>query len=139
MPAEPLTLVPTASTAPARRSRFVDPTTVRLDLSDGDWVEAKRGLSYAEQERISSALMRSMSSASDEIGIDWAKHRLLRLESWLTDWSFRGADGKPVTLSRAAIASLDPDTAGEINAALDAHIAGLDAAKKEAGTGSGAG
>lgn len=117
----------------ARRTRFTDPTTVRLELSDGDWVEAKRGLTYAEQERVSGAMMRSMRSSDDEIGIDWAKHRLLRLESWLVDWSFEDAKGKRVPLSRAAISNLDPDTAQEIHEALDTHIEALEAAKKEAG------
>lgn len=116
------------------RNRFVDPTTVRIDLSEGDWIEVKRGLSYMEQERISSALMRSMSTGDSEIGIDWAKHRLLRMESWLTDWSFVGANGKPVPLSRASINALDPETAKEINDAIDAHIERMDAEKKKMAT-----
>lgn len=116
------------------RLRFVDPTSVKVDLSEGDWIELKRGLSYMEQERISSALMRSMNTGDSEIGIDWAKHRLLRIESWLTDWSFKDASGKSVTLSRSSINALDPDTAREINEAIDAHITKIDAEKKELAT-----
>lgn len=121
------------------RNRFADLTTIRLDLTDGDWVEVKNGLTYYEQEQISSALMRSLRAGDDEIGIDWAKHRMLRLEHWLTDWSFKGPDGKPTKLSRITLMSLDADTAGEINTALDAHIEKLDAQKKERATANGTG
>ena len=106
------------------RNRFVTADTDRLSLSDGDWVEVKRSLSHGEERRLQSSMLRAVSSEKGDntVEIDWAKHSLLRLETYLTDWSFRGEDDKPVPLSRKAIENLDGATGQEIEAALEAHI-----------------
>jgi hypothetical protein len=54
---------------------------------------------------------------------------------WLLDWSLRDADGEHVVVSREAVEALHPDTAAEINAALDAHIEGQEAKKVPAPAG----
>jgi hypothetical protein len=115
-----------------RRNRFVQPNTVRLDLSDGDWVETKERLTYAESQKLYSAFVRSMRDGgadADEMGVDLARFALLRMETWLTDWSFRDDQDKPVPLSRAAIENLDPDTAKEIDVAINAYLTERDAKK----------
>jgi hypothetical protein len=115
-----------------RRDRFVQPNTVRLDLSDGDWVETKERLTYAESQKLYSAFVRSMRDGgadADEMGVDLARFALLRMETWLTDWSFRDDQDKPVPLSRAAIENLDPDTAKEIDVAINAYLTERDAKK----------
>lgn len=113
------------------RNRFVLPNTVRAELSDGDWVEIKERLTYGEQQRLAGGALTKMSGAAGEasIDLDFERYNLLRMETWLVDWSFVGANGKPVKISRAAIAALDTDTAAEIDAALTAHIEELEAAK----------
>lgn len=112
------------------RNRFITPDTTRLDLSDGDWVEVKTRLNWGETQRISSSLLRSIKGSEDEMGIDWAKYGSLRLQTWLVDWSFKDGTDKPVKLTPAAIANLDPETAAEIDAVLSAHVEKLDAEKK---------
>ena len=47
------------------------------------------------------------------------------------DWSFRDGDGDRVTVSREAIEALHPDTAAEINAALDTPHRGPGGKKSE--------
>lgn len=115
------------------RNRFVEPKTVRLELSDGDWVEVKARLTYGEEQRLASAGLTSVKGARVQdatVGIDLERYNLAKLEVWLVDWSFRDARDKPAKLTRSAIAALDPDTAEEIMAALDAHIERLDDEKK---------
>lgn len=107
------------------RNRFVTAEEpVRLPLSDGDWVEVKPRLSYGESQRLNSAVLRSVKGVSgdNEVGIDYARFNILRLETWLVEWSFRDARDKPVAVTRAAIENLDPQTAEEIDQALAAHI-----------------
>ena len=114
------------------RNRFVVPNTVRVELSDGDWVELKDRLTYGEQQRLaSSALTRMTNSGGADAGIelDFENHSLMRMETWLVDWSFVGLNGKPVSITRAAIAALDPDTAAEIDAAITKHVEEIEAAK----------
>lgn len=116
------------------RYRFVDPDAVRLNLSDDDWIEVKKRLTYGEQQRLNGAAMAGKMSKDSpeemELGMDWERFNLERLSLWLTDWSFQDQKGKPVKLSRSAISALDPDTVAEIDAALDRHIEELEAEKK---------
>lgn len=116
------------------RYRFVRPEVVKLDLSDGDWLEAKRSLSYAEAQKLSAAGLTSYKTGDDQdggaIGIDWARVNIARILTWVTDWSFRDEADKPVPFGADAVANLDPDAATEILEALDAHIEATEAEKK---------
>jgi hypothetical protein len=123
------------------RNRFVVAETTRLDLSDGDWIEVKNELSYGEQQRISSAALNKVSGMIEgedqAISVDLERYNVLRLETWLVDWSFCGSNGKQVPISRDAIAALDQNTAAEVNAALEKHITETEQKKAGKGTGSG--
>jgi hypothetical protein len=114
-----------------KRNRFVSPDVKRLPLSDDDWIEVKERLTYKERQQLSGAMFRSVKGAADdqEMGVDFARYAILRLKTWLVDWSFRDKEDKPVPLSSAAIENLDPADADEIGEALDKHIAELEAAK----------
>ena len=108
------------------KNRFVAPETVRLELSEGDWIEVKARLTYGERARLSSSSFKAGHIGSDAIDLDFEAYALARLETWLVDWSFLGANGKVVPVSRTAIRNLDPDTSDEIDAALTAHIEALE-------------
>jgi hypothetical protein len=111
------------------RSRFASGAAVRLPLSDGDWVLVHAELSYGQQRRLANAGLSGVPAAlaaegvGERLTVDWAAFELEKLATWLMDWSFRDDDGAPVYVSREAIEALHPDTAAEITAALDAHIA----------------
>lgn len=113
------------------KNRFVTPDTVRIELSDGDWIEIKERLTYGEQQRLAGGALTRVRGAGDNaaIDLDFERYTLLRMLTWLVDWSFVGANGKPVRVSMSSIAALDPDTAAEIDAAITAHIEALGAAK----------
>lgn len=122
-------------TAPARRERFASGAQVRLELSDGDWVAVRAELTYGQQRRLAAAGLSGVPGALAEQGqgrglsVDLAAYDLERLATWLLDWSFKDGDGDHIILSRERIEALHPDTAAEINAALDNHIEALEAKK----------
>lgn len=100
---------------------------MRLELTEGDWVEVKERLSYGEQQRLTGKAVGR--AAADGVTIDYAAYEIERLVTWLVDWSFRDEQDKPVLLSRDAIDALDPATADEISAAIAAHIEGQERGK----------
>jgi len=121
---------------PKKRNRFADGGQgPRLPLSDGDWVAVRKELTYGQQRRLAAAGLTGIDQAAAEgerLKVDLAAYDIERLVTWVVDWSFTGADGEAVYVSREAIEALHPDTAAEVNAALDAHIAGLEAKKDPA-------
>jgi hypothetical protein len=124
-----------------RRDRFASGAQVRLELSDGDWVSVRQELSYGQQRRLATVGLTGVPAVLAETGqapqlsVDWARFEVERLAVWLLDWSLVDADGEPVVVSREAIEALEPGTAAELNAALDRHIADLEAKKGPGATG----
>lgn len=115
-----------------RSDRFASGAAVRLELSDGDWVLVRAELSYGQQRRLAGAGLTGIdasATAGERLKVDLAAYDLERLATWVIDWSLRDGDGDRVTVSREAIEALHPDTAGEINAALDKHVEALEAKK----------
>lgn len=119
----------------AKKRRFVVPDTKRINLSDGDWIEVKKSLNFSEQNRLNGSALTSVKGGQGDasFGIDWEHYQIIRIETWVLDWSFTEGDEenpKKVAVSRDSIANLDPDTAQEVIAALDAYVAEVEAAKK---------
>lgn len=110
------------------RNRFVQPESKRIDLSDGDWIEVKKELTIGEEKTLQACGIKRTLTAPPSV--DWPEYHIGRVAVWLTGWSFRGPDDKPVPLSVAAIRSLDAETFGEITDALTKHRQELDDAKK---------
>jgi hypothetical protein len=110
------------------RNRFADEQeTVRLDLSDGDWIDVRRELGYGRQSRMAAAgLGRVQASALDgtgdaEVGLSWEGFGFARMEAWVVNWSFRDRDNRPRPCDRRNMEALHPETVKEIIAALDTH------------------
>ena len=122
-------------TKPARRDRFASGAAVRLELSDGDWVLVHAELTYGQQRRLATAGLSGVPDAlaahgqGQRLSLDLASYDIERLATWVMDWSFVDGDGQHVVVSREAIEALDPDTAAEIQAALDAHVEAAEAKK----------
>lgn len=106
-------------------SWFVRPETVRLDLSEGQWVEIKEQLSYGEDQKLTGLLVTSVRPGDDGnvVGGNYGVYAVRKLLSWITDWSLRDADDKPVEVSLASIENLTPDAAEAINEAINAYLA----------------
>lgn len=123
------------------RNRFVTDATKRLPLSDGDWIEVKERITHGEQKRIAGAAIAvrgvggALAGSTDalddaSVTIDLERAEQVRMEVYLADWSFKDDDDKPVELTPSAIAALDTETAEEIVAALDRHVAEVGEEKK---------
>lgn len=103
------------------RIRFVKPETERLSLSDGDWIEVKKDLNTGELKKLEAAGHKPpVELASGRVinPLDWERHELERAMVFLTGWSFKGFDDKPVELTMDALKSLEPPDFEEINKAI---------------------
>lgn len=107
------------------RNRFVKPQTVRLELSDGDWIEVKKELNAGEYRRVFGRLVKDM-RAGERAQLDPEQVGLTKVVEYLVAWSLED-NGKPVEVTEGAINSLDAQTFGEIVKAIDAHEAAVDA------------
>lgn len=131
----------------ANRSRFVRPGTKRLNLSDGDWIDIKARLNIEEAKMLESAPLTSVKQTSGgtpeqarksaEVGLDWGGYWMAKLTVYLVDWSFIDGEEQAVPCTPSAIAALDPDSANECMAAIDAYLneVALERAGKGAKTG----
>lgn len=111
----------------ARRNRFVSTNVTRLPLSDGDWIEVKERLTYAEQEQLNASSMKPVfvTEGGSRLELSLEVFNINRIAAWVVDWSFVGPNDKALPVTRAYIEALDPDTAAEITTALDAHVTAL--------------
>ena len=127
-----------------KRNRFVQPEIRRCDLADGeDWIEIKVELTAGEREALTGKLLSGLdvpADASEEnvkkanrdlnLRMNWAEAKLGKVEMYLVDWSFVGADDKPVPLTRDAINALHPDDLDEVSDIIDKHNEEREALKK---------
>lgn len=102
------------------RNRFVQPDTVRIDLSDGDYIIIKKELNAGEQRRVFSDFVKEARSG-EAFQLDPEKVGLTKILGYLIAWSFVDADGKPVEVSEGAVKSLDMASFREVKDAIDAH------------------
>lgn len=72
------------------RPRVILPSTERVELSDGDWIELRKELSYGESLELSNA------ARLDNGQIDLKDYYLVRASLYLTDWSFTDEQGKVI-------------------------------------------
>ncbi len=117
----------------SKKNRFITPGTVRLELSEGDWIEIKQRLSYGEQQKLASdALGKKVGllEGQPQVELDMATYQIKRLRMWIVDWSFTDDRDRHVPVSEDAIANLDPDAAEEIDAAITAYLEAREAEKK---------
>lgn len=110
--------------------RFIDAkATTRVDLSDGDWVEFRNELGFAERRAVEAGALRGSVNADTrdlDVDVDWAAFELTRLEGWIVDWSFTDSDGEKVPATRTWLGRLSSTAAQELIEALDAHITAQD-------------
>lgn len=109
---------------------------VRKELPDGQWVEFKSELTYGEQKKLTGAAQAYFDFEGKlRLDADYSQHAIVRLSTWITDWSFVDESGSPVTPNRQSIAALTAERGNQIDSALDDHIAELEAKKVKTPTG----
>lgn len=114
------------------RNRFPAPVFDRIQLSDDDWIEVKHELNNGESKKLEAAGLRPPTVVNGRVisPIDWEIYEIERAIIFLTDWSFKGADDKPVQLNTDALKALDIESFNEINAAIIRHVAEVAVLKK---------
>jgi hypothetical protein len=118
------------------RNFFVVPSEVDLPIFPDEggnyYVTVKERLSYGEQKLLESASLTSLHynannvEGESEIGLDFHRHAMLRLMTWITDWNLTDHTGKTLPVSKSAIQNLDPAVAEEIIRVLDEHVLALE-------------
>lgn len=101
------------------------PETVRLELSDGDWLLVKKYLTAGEQRAIFRRMMRDGMTGDqiDSVRVGWSK-----IIGYLLDWSVLDADGNKVEIMGksddeigSAIDALPVDGFKEVLRAVEQH------------------
>jgi hypothetical protein len=108
-----------------RRSAFVDPETVRLDLPEwGFWIEVAKKLAFGPRKRMLNAGMRALrANAPGEpmsVEADFSVFDLVKLGMRLEEWNLTDADGRFVPISDEAIDALEPDLGQAMIEVIDA-------------------
>jgi len=97
----------------------VKPSVVRVELSEGDWLDLKKELSVGEARGILFSTLEEQADGSFKRNLDSAI--MLRLLAYLLDWSFCDEDGAKVPVSADAINALDVRTLTELIEAINKH------------------
>ncbi len=118
-----------------RMIRFVQPEIVRLELSEGDWLEVRKELSTGEARRAMAKTIKSM-RADGRIEPDLEMLGRAEISAFIVDWSFVDANDKRVPFSDAALDNLTQDAFLEIETAVRAHMAAVEVERGKAKSGS---
>jgi hypothetical protein len=122
------------------RYRFVQPQTIQLPLSEGDWVEVKKELTIGENRAALNAIAGEvLPSGSRKLNYDVLG--LAELSAWIVDWSFCSLpttdhpNGRKIPFSITALKDLTEEDYREVETVVQAHIAKMhaeSAARKKA-------
>ncbi len=126
------------------RPRGVRQDTVRLDLSDGDWIEVRRVLTVGEERDLVSLAVRGY-RPDGTADLDTRLLSFLAAATYLTGWSLCNLDGMPIPWVGNAkvqqrvdvLRGLDSATMAEIDEALAKHREAQADPKASASGGSG--
>jgi hypothetical protein len=113
------------------RCRVVVPETVRLTISEGDWLDVKKRLTYGERKKASASLVREV-RADGRVTPEFEMVGLAQVMAYLVDWSLVDAKGKQIPIDTddrklAALRSMDEATVEEIEQAIEKHAEAMDA------------
>jgi hypothetical protein len=110
------------------RCRVVQPDVVRVQISDGDYLDVKKTLNAGEYRDLIAG-MAGVSHFGEKATVDMKKVGITKVLQYLVGWSLVGVDNKPLPYDIdlpeearvSALRSLDRETFSEIVEAIDAH------------------
>lgn len=109
------------------RTRMRRPETVKLEISDGDWLLVKKHLTAGEHRTMLAGMLRE-----DRNGVNPVKVGVTRIQAYLLDWSITDADGQqvvirdqPAAVLAGALDAIDVETFKEILKAIEDHAAAV--------------
>jgi len=114
-------------------SRVVVPKTVRLQISQGDWLLVKERLNAGEARAQFKRIVES-NEAGKAPKLDSTEVGMSRVLAYLLDWSLTDPKGSPILIRdqpestvKAALNSIDLESFSEILKAITAHEEAMDA------------
>lgn len=115
------------------RNRFIVPDTVRIPLSNEEWIEIKKELNAGEERKQSAlALVPILLNGKIVDRVDWSQYEILRALLWLVKWHVHDEKGEVPPLTLDSIRALDVETFNEINDHIYVHVMEIAALKKAA-------
>lgn len=98
---------------------FVEPESVRLNLSGGQWIDVKKELNAGEARDIFTDLVKGMHAGS-AAELDPKNVGVSKILVYVLGWSLK-RQGVPIPFTRDALLSLRPAKFQEIVDAVDTH------------------
>lgn len=118
-------------------SRVVRPETVRIQISDGDWIDVKKRLNAGEARRVYTRMVKS-AEAGKPFELDPFQVGRSQIMAYLVNWSFTdqpitGEFGQPAAAEviGEALDNLDLDSFNEIATAVAAHETAMNKERDE--------
>lgn len=115
------------------RSRMRRPETVRIDISDGDYLIVKKHLTAGEQRGMFARMIRDERDTVNPLKVGMSQ-----ILAYLLDWSLIDLDGKPVKIAdqpesavQAALDAIDVESFDEILTAIKQHEAAMKAEREK--------
>lgn len=112
------------------RCRFVRPESVRLFISDGDWLDVKKELNAGEQHRVFTRLVKTF-TAGHQPELNPEQVGKTQALEYIVDWSLCDEKEHRVAFSAEALDAIDPGTYQEIIAAVEKHHEAAEQARDE--------
>lgn len=117
------------------RCRIVRPETVRVDISDGDWIELKKRLTYGESAKSRAAVVKEVRT-DGRMTPDFELVEIAQVLAYLVDWSLVDEKGKRIPIDTdskrlSAIQAQDSETIRELIDAVSAHVEAMDAEREK--------
>jgi len=91
------------------RCRLVQPEEIRLPLSDGDFLDVRRELTFGEHRAMLAGQMK-LSPAGTEYVRDLDKIGITIVLAYVLRWSLVDFEGRPLPFTEATLRSLEPAT-----------------------------
>lgn len=125
-------------------SRVVKQETVRLALTQGDWIEIKKRLNAGEHQDMFARMVKPVHASGNGTGatpitleVDPIQATISTAVAYLVDWSIVDDDGKLLVIKRqppdvvaAKLRALDMESYTEITQAIQAHEAAVSAERQ---------
>ena len=99
---------------------FVEPSIVRLDIGDGQWIDVKRELTVGESMAVQQRLIKTV-RADGRIEPDLKEVWKANICAYIVGWSLM-RNGSPVKFTFDAVDNLSKSAWERISAAVSAHI-----------------
>lgn len=112
------------------RCPLVRPDTVRVSLSEGDWLEVKKELTSGEYRQVFVQQYKD-THAGERPVLNLDAVQVSRILGWVVDWSFVDFKGEKLPVSRDTIDKMHHDVFSEVDAAVDAHHSAWEKALEE--------